>query len=124
MIAVDIILSTEVITGIITIGSLAMIVRSIMLFTNEAAGMSPRLMKIEADLTKFSDGMVERKQVVKDLNTVVTPLHSREERLRNYFDRLRNMELEHDRAEQKAEEEEELARKTRVQRKKLGFDSK
>ena len=33
------------------------------------------------------------------------------------------MELEHDRAAQKAEEEEELARKTRVQRKKMGFDS-
>ncbi len=121
--AFDIILSTEVITGVLIVGSLAMIVRSILLFTNESAGMSPRLMKIEADLTKFSDGMGERKQAVKDLNTVVVPLREREERLRNYFDRLRNMELEHDRAAQKAEEEEELARKKRVQRKKMGFDS-
>ncbi len=119
----DIILSTEVITGIITVGSLAMIVRSILLFTNEAAGMSPRLMRIEADLTKFSDGMGERKQAVKDLNTVVVPLREREERLRNYFDRLRNMELEHDRAEHEAIEEEEDLKKKRVQRKKMGFDS-
>ncbi len=112
----DIILSTEVITGIIAVGSLAMIVRSILLFTNEASGMGPRLIRMEADLTKFSDGMVERKQVVRDLNTVVTPLREREER-------LRNMELEHDRAEHEAIEEEEDLKKKRVQRKKRGFDS-
>ncbi len=38
----DIILSTEVITGVITVGSLAMIVRSILFFTNAASGMGPR----------------------------------------------------------------------------------
>ncbi len=120
----DIILSTEVVTGIITVGSLAMIVRSILLFSREAAGISPRLLKVEMDLAKLSDRMGEDKQVVRALNTVVTPLREQEERLRNYYDRLRNMDLEHDRAAQKAEEEEESARKKRVQRKKMGIDSK
>ena len=119
----DIILSTEVISGVLIVGSLAMTVRSILLFTREAAGISSRLIKVETDLAKLSDRMGEHKQVVRALNTVVTPLRVREERLRNYYDRLRNMELEHDRAAQKAEEEEELARKKRVQRKKMGFDS-
>ncbi len=119
----DIILSTEVVTGVLIVGSLAMAVRSFLLFTREAAGISPRLLKVEMDLAKLSDRMGEHKQVVRALNTVVTPLRQREERLRIYCDRLRNIELEHDRAAQKAEEEEELARKTRVQRKKMGFDS-
>ena len=119
----DVILSTEVITGVITVGSLAMIVRSILFFTNAASGMGPRLIKMEADLTKFSDGVDVRKQVVIDLNTVVVPLRAREERLRDYYDRLRNMELEHDRAEHEAIEEEEESRKRRIHRKKMGFDS-
>ena len=117
----DIILSTEVITGIITVGSLVMIVRSILFFTSAASGMGPRLIRMEADLTKFSDGVDVRKQVVKDLNTVVVPLRAREERLRNYFDRLRNMELEHDRAEHQALEDAEEARRKRTQRKKMGL---
>ncbi len=119
----DIILSTEVVTGVLIVGSLAMAVRTILLFTNEAASNRPKLLKVETDLAKLSDRMGEHKQVVRALNTVVTPLREREERLRNYFDRLRNMELEHDRAAQKAEKEEESARKTRVRRKKMGFDS-
>ena len=118
----NIILSTEVIAGILVVASLAMTVRSILFFTREASGMSPRLMKIEADLTKFRGGMDERKKVVAALDTVVTPLRERDERLRDYYDGLRNMELEHDRAEQESEEEEEDARKKRVQRRKMGFD--
>ena len=118
----DIILSTEVIAGILIVGALAMTVRSILFFTREASGMSPRLIKIESDLSKHRDGMGERKKVVADLNTVVTPLREREERLRNYYDGLRNMELEHDKASQQAEQDEEVARKKRVQRKKMGFD--
>ena len=73
----DVILSIEVITGIIAVGSLAMIVRSILLFTNAASGMGPRLIRMEADLTKFSDGVDVRKEVVKDLNRVVVPLRAR-----------------------------------------------
>ena len=108
----DIILSTEVITGVLIVGSLVMTVRTILLFTREAPGISTRLLKVETDLATLSDRMGEKKRVVRALNTVVTPLREREEQLRSYFDRLRNMELEHDRAAQKAEEEEELARKT------------
>ena len=121
--AFDIILSTEVITGILIVASLAMTVRSILFFTREASQMSPRLIKVEADLAKFNESRGERKQIVVDLNTVVAPLRAREERLRTYYDRLRNMELEHDRAEQEAEEEDEEASRKRAQRKRMGFDS-
>ena len=118
----DIILSTEVITGIITVGSLAMVVRSILLFTNESSGLGPKLIRMEADLTKFSDGVDVRKQAVKDLNTVVVPLRASEERLRNYYDRLVNIELEHDRAEHEAEEEDQEASRKRVHKRRMGFD--
>ena len=118
---IDIILSTEVIAGLVIVASLAMTVRSVLFFTREASALGPKLTKIEANLTKFRDGMGERKQVVENLNTVVTPLRNQEERLRDYYDGLRNMELEHDRTEQKVEEEEEEQRKKRVQRKKMGF---
>jgi hypothetical protein len=43
----DIILSTEVIAGIIIVASVAMAVRSILMFTREASGMSPKLMTLD-----------------------------------------------------------------------------
>ena len=46
----DVVLSTEVIAGVLIVASLAMAVRSILFFTRESSGMSPRLMKIESDL--------------------------------------------------------------------------
>ena len=61
--AFDIILSTEVITGVLIVGSLVMTVRTILLFTNEAASISPRLLKVETDLAKLSDGMGEKKRL-------------------------------------------------------------
>jgi len=117
----DVILSVEVIAGIIITASLAMSVRSILFFTREAATMSPRLQKLESDLTRLRDGMSDKKKSVKELTVVVDPLKATEARLRAYYDSLKNLELEHERlsAESSAREEEE--RQKRVQRKKMGL---
>ena len=118
----DVILSTEVIAGIIIVASVAMTVRSILMFTREASGMSPRLLKLESELGKHKEGMDGKKTAVKELTVVVDPLKDREGKLRGYYDDLKNMELAHDKANAAAEEHEEGERKKRVQRKKMGFD--
>jgi hypothetical protein len=117
----DVILTTEVIAGVLIAASLAMAVRSIPVFSRETAGIAPRLMKIEADLEKWRGGMAEKKKIVTDLTTVVDPLREREGRLRTYYDSLKNMEVDHEKNEAKMTEEQEQARKKRVQRKKMGF---
>ncbi len=117
----DVVLSTEVIAGVLIVASLAMAVRSILFFTRESTGIAPRLMKIESDLEKWRGGMGDKKQIVADLTVVVDPLREREGRLRMYYDSLKNMEVDHEKNEAKESEEQEQARKKRVQRKKMGF---
>jgi len=119
--ALDIILSPEVIAGIIISASLAMSVRTILLFAREASTMSPRLQKIEADLSRLRDGMAEKTKAVKDLTVVVDPLKVREARLRAYFNALRNIELELERLEAENSAREEEDRQKRIQRKKMGL---
>ena len=118
----DIILSTEVIAGILIAASLAMAVRSILFFTREAATMSPKLQKIEHDLSKLREGMDEKKKAVKDLTTIVDPLKLREARLRSYYEAVKNLELDYDRKSEAEAEKAEQERQKRVQRKKMGFD--
>lgn len=117
----DVVLSTEVIAGVLIVASLAMAVRSILFFTRESSGMSPRLMKIESDLEKWRGGMGEKKKAVDALNTIVTPLREKEGKLRMYYDSLKNMEVDHERNSAQENEEAEQERKKRVQRKKMGF---
>jgi hypothetical protein len=117
----DVVLSTEVIAWVLIVASLAMAVRSILFFTRESTAIAPKLMKIESDLEKWRGGMGEKKQAVTELTTVVDPLREREGRLRMYYDSLKNMEVDHEKNAAKATEEQEQARKKRVQRKKRGF---
>ena len=117
----DVVLSTEVIAGVLIVASLAMAVRSILFFTRESTGIAPKLMKIESDLEKWRAGMGDKKKIVQDLTVIVDPLREREGRLRMYYDSLKNMEVDHQKNEAKAGEEQEQARKKRVQRKKMGF---
>ena len=117
----DVVLSTEVIAGVLIVASLAMAVRSILFFTREITGIAPRLMKIEADLERWRGGMGDKKKIVADLTEIVDPLREREGRLRMYYDSLKNMEVDHEKNEARASHEQAQARKKRVQRKKMGF---
>jgi len=77
----DVVLSTEVIAGVLIVASLAMAVRSILFFTRESTGIAPKLMKIEADLERWRGGMGDKKKIVADLTEIVDPLREREGRL-------------------------------------------
>ena len=112
----DVVLLEEVIAGVLIVASLAMAVRSILFFTRESTGIALKLMKIESDLEKWRAGMGDKKKVVAELTVVVDPLREREGRLRTYYASLKNMEVDHEKNEAKASEEQEQARKKRVQR--------
>ena len=118
----DVILSTEVLAGIVIAAALGLIVRCVLSFTSEAASMTPKLTKIESDLTRLREGMGDKKKLVEDLTAIVDPLKDREYKLRAYFDGLRNMELEHERDAVQSVEEEEAEKQKRMQRKRMGMD--
>ena len=54
---VDVILSTEVLAGIVLVASLGLIVQCVLSFKSEAATLTPKLTKIESDLTRIREGM-------------------------------------------------------------------
>ena len=115
------ILSTEVIAGIIIAATLIMGVRSMLMFSRQAAQMAPKLQKLESNLSRIQDSMVIRKKSVKDLTVVVDPLREQEGRIREYHEKLKNMELTHERESADQEEKDEAAKRKRIQRKKHGL---
>jgi hypothetical protein len=117
----DAILSSETISGILIIGTLMMAVRSILVFSREAATIAPRLQKVDLELNKRRDSMAEKKAVVKELTEIVDPLTYQEGKLRAYHEVLRDIELSHDRSETEKGEMDEEAKRKRIQRKKMGF---
>ena len=117
----DVVLSTEVVAGVLIVASLGMAVRSILFFTRESTGIAPKLMKIEADLEKWRGGMGEKKKMVEELTAVVDPLRERDGRLRMYYDSLKSLEVDYEKSDAKASEEQKQARTKRVERKKMGF---
>jgi hypothetical protein len=106
----------NILAGVLIVASLAMAVRSILFFTRKSTGIAPKLMEIESDLEKWRAAICDKKKVVAELTVVVDPLREREGRLRTYYDSLKNMEVDHEKNEAKASEEQEQARKKRVQR--------
>ena len=115
-------LSAEVVAGIIIVGALVMTVRSILIFTRQAGEMAPKVQKIDLALNKIRDGMNEKKKSVKDLAVIVDPLRKRESRLRDYFEKIKNIELAYERESTEKEEKDEAEKRKRIQRKKMGFD--
>ena len=113
-------LTIEVIASIIIIGSLAMSVRSILMFTRLAREMAPKVQKLDLALNKIRDGMDEKKKIVKNLSVIVDPLRAREGKLREYYESIKTIEIVHERETSEKGEKDEADK--RIQRKKMGFD--
>ena len=122
----NVILSTEVLAGIVLVAALGMILRCLLSFTREVGSLAPKLAKIVSDLSRLQEKMPDKKKLVTDLTAVVYPLRDREGKLRAYYDGLRNIELEHGRAAAQSEEEEEAEeqaeKKKRGQKRLMGLD--
>ena len=115
------ILSAEGMCAIVMIGSLVLIVRSLLAFTRQSAEINPQLRYIEAEITKLRNGLSGRKENVEKLTAAVDPLREREARLRAYCDQLRDIELEHERSIAKQEQEQEAERAKCIRRRKIGL---
>ncbi|MBT7914251.1 hypothetical protein HN588_10110 [Candidatus Bathyarchaeota archaeon] len=118
----DAILTTEVLAGILIIGAFAMGIRSTLHFSKGAADLRPKLNEVERALKKLRDGMGDRKKAVVELTQAVAPVKDIEARMRLYYEQGQEMNIEHEKKEQKDSEQEESSRKRRIQRKKMGYE--
>ncbi|GEM_PF-6941041 len=113
------ILSAEGMCAVIIVGSLALVVRSLLIFSRQHAEISPLLMDIEGEVTRLRSGMGDWKESVESLAIEVIPLGELEVRLRKYCDQLRDLELEYERSATKEAEEEAAETARRIKRRKL-----
>lgn len=116
-------LSPEVLAGIVAIAALGMAVRALLAFSSDNSELRPKLDKIENDLNRYRDGMKEQKEIVEELEKVVRPLADSEEELRTYYEQLKALEMEVERQEAKTAADDEEARRRRIQRKRMGYES-
>lgn len=114
--------TAEVVAGIIILGAVVLTVRSILIFTRQTGKLSPTVHKLNMALAKIRDDMSERKKSVVDLTLVVDPLRTRERKLREYYDRVRDVEIRYERSMAEQGEQEESDKRRRIQRKKMRLD--
>lgn len=115
------ILSAEVLAGILIIGAFSMGIRSVLHFSREATVLRPRLSEVERELKKRREGMDELKKQVGVLTAQVAPVRSREGSLRAYYEELQTIVMNNERREQEKSAEDEVDRRKRIQRKRMGY---
>lgn len=118
----SVLLSHQVIAGVIIVSMLLLSLRSILLYSRRASEIRPRLMQLDRELAKRHESTAEKKKAVAALERLVAPLRDQEASLRSYYEELRAIELEEERKFLAKRQEEEAQRKVRIQRKKMGFD--
>ena len=114
--------TAEVVAGIIILGALALTVRSILICSRQAGLLSPQVHKLDMMLAKIRDDMTEKKKTVADLTGIVDPLRAREGKLREYFDRIKDVEIRYERSMAEQGQQEEADKRKRIQRKKMRLD--
>ena len=117
----DAILTPDVLHGIVIVGALVFIVRSLLIFSKESAGLRPKLDEADRSLTRLREGMENQKKKVASLSKKVEPLQGRFDQMNSLHEKIKEIEDEDERKVAQAETEEEEARNRRVKRKKMGY---
>ena len=116
-------LATEILASVLMIGSLAIVVRSYMVYAKDAGELSPRLEKIEKELEKRLKKLEPKRKTVGALSKLVLPVREKEQKYLTYYTELRESELEAEKATVENAEEQEAEKRRRLQRKRMGFGS-
>ena len=101
------IISTEVITGIISLGAISMSVSCIIEFSKEVRELLPKLTAVESKIGRLRDGKESRQSTVLELNELIGPLMQRESNLRSYYDEMKELKLQLEREQFISEQSEE-----------------
>ena len=104
------IISTEVVTGIISLGAISMSVSCIIEFSKEVRGLLPKLTAVESKLNRLRDGKESSQSTVAELSELISLLKQRESNIQSYYDEMKELTLQLER-EQFASEQSERGEK-------------
>ena len=88
------IISTEVVTGIISLGVISMSVSCIIEFSKEVRELLPKLTAVERKLNRLRDGKESSQSTVAELSELISPLKQRESNLQSYYDEIKELTLQ------------------------------
>ncbi len=88
------ILSTEIVTGIISLGAISMSVGSIVAFSKDVRELQPKVAKVERRLNHLRSGMEDCQSTVAELGQLIPPLKQQESNLQSYYDEIKELSME------------------------------
>lgn len=92
------------------LGCLLFAARAVIRMTGQAAELRVRLNVVEARLNRINEGLPEKREKVAELTKTVTAMKPLEERLRTYYDALADINIQVEKAQHEAEEQERMKR--------------
>ena len=109
------IISTEVVTGIISLGAISMSVSCIIEFSKEVRELLPKLTAVENKLNRLRDGKESSQSTVAGLSELISPLKQKESNLQSYYDEMKELTLQLEREQIISEQSEEGEKDLNIQ---------
>ena len=109
------IISTEVVTGLISLGAISMSVSCIIVFSKEVRELLPKLTVVESKLNRLRDGKESSQSTVAELSELISPLKQKEANLQSYFDEIKELTLLLEREQFISEQSEEGEKNLTIQ---------
>ena len=88
------IISTEVITGIISLGAISMSVSCIIQFSKEVRELQPKLTAVESKLNRLRYGKESSQSTLTELSELINPLKKKKSNLQSYYDEIKELTLQ------------------------------
>ena len=109
------IISTEVITGIISLGAISMSVICIIEFSKEVRELLPKLTAVESKLNRLRDGKESSQSTVAELSELISSLKQKESNLQSYYDEMKELTLRLEREQFISEQSEDGEKNLTIQ---------
>ena len=113
------IISTELVTGIVSLGAISMSVSCIIVFSKEVRKLLPKLTAVENKLNRLRDGKESSQSTVAELSELISPLKQKESNLQSYYDEMKELTLQLEREQFVSEQSEKGEKDLTIQRSTL-----
>ena len=109
------IISTEVVTGLISLGAISMSVGCIIEFSKEVRQLQPKLTAVTSKLNRLRDGKESSQSTVTVLSGLISPLKQKKSNLQSYYDEIKELTLQLEREQLVSEQSEEGEKDLNIQ---------
>ena len=117
-------LTLEAGASVIMVGALAIIVRSFLVYSKEAAELQPKLTRVDKELTRLREKVEPKKKLISQLHKETVLLREKEQEFDAFFQALRQAELDEEKKEVAEERENKADKKRTMQRRSMGFSGR